>query len=69
MPSPADPNLENFSAVSDALRAFPQPVFSLWLRFRRRSADLLQPHWRTITDKRRKVILLDAAAIVAATLN
>jgi len=69
MPSPADPNLEKFSAVTDAFRAFPKPVFTMWLRFRRSSADSFHPHWRTTTDKRRKVILLDSAAIVGAAMN
>ncbi len=69
MPSPADNNLAKFSAVTDAFRAFPTSVFTQWLRFRRNSADLFHPHWRTIQDKRRKVTLLDDAATQGAWLN
>lgn len=69
MPSPADPNLAKFSAVTDAFRVFPKPIFTMWLRFRRHSADDWNPHWRTTFDKRRKVNLLDEAAAIGATLN
>ena len=64
-----DPNVAKFSAVTDAFRAFPTPVFSLWLRFRRTSADNFHPHWRTTDDKKRKVNLLDDAATLGARLN
>ena len=69
MASPADKNLAKFSAVTDAFRAFPKPVFSLWLRFRRSSADTFFPRWRTTEDKKVKVRLLDASAEMAAWLN
>jgi hypothetical protein len=61
--------LAKFSAVTDAFRAFPTPIFSLWLRFRRNSADLWHPHWRTTVIKKRKVELLDDAAALGSSLN
>lgn len=69
MPSDADPNSVKFSAVTDAFRAFPKPIFSLWLRHRRNSADRFHPHWRGVGDKRRKINLLDDAALLGAFLN
>ena len=69
MPSPAKPNSAQFSAVAEALRAFPKPVFTRWLRFRRNSADLFQPHWRKVEDKRRKVRLLDTSVAFFALMN
>lgn len=69
MTSPADKNLAKFSAVTDAFRAFPKPVFSLWLRFRRSSADVFFPRWRTTEDKKDKVRLLDSSVVIASSLN
>ena len=69
MPSDADKNLASFSAVTDAFRAFPTPIFSIWLRFRRHSADQYFPRWRTTEDKKQKVALLDISAALGAAMN
>ena len=65
-------NLEDvaqWSSVSEAVTAFPLPVLSCWLRFRRNAADTIYPKWRSWEKDSYRVRLLDDAARCVAARN
>jgi hypothetical protein len=69
MPLMSKPLKTKGSLVTEVFQSFGDPVFTEWLRFRRRALAALEPNWLEYPKDERRVQALDKAAAVWAKFN
>lgn len=57
------------SSISEAYQVFVGPVFTEWLRLRRKALTQFDPHWKAAPKNAKRVRALDKAATIWAKFN